>query len=112
MTTISAKRLFQKAITTGVTTEYTVPGATTTFLKSFDICNTTGSGIKVRVFLVPSGGSASTSTALIYDSVVPANAEGFPFGWEGEQVMAAGDTLQVQAAATGLTITASGVEVV
>lgn len=111
MTTPTAKQLGQAAITTGVTTLYTVPALTTTILKSFDICNTTGSGIKVRVFLVASGGSASTSTALIYDSVVPANSEGFPFGWEGEQVLAAAGTIQIQAAATGLTITASGVEI-
>lgn len=111
MATPTAKQLGQAAITTGVTTLYTVPGLTTTILKSFDICNTTGSGIKVRVFLVASGGSAGTSNALIYDSVVPSQTEGFPYGWEGEQVLGAAATIQIQASATGLTITASGVEI-
>ena len=105
---ITPKQLGQAAITTGVTTLYTVPGSTTTILKSFDICNTGKAAIKGRLFLVPNAGSAATDTAMLYDYSIPGNGL---FGWEGEHVLATGATIQIQASATGLTITADGVEV-
>jgi len=109
----TAKQLGQAAITTGATTLYTVPGATVAILKSFDICNTTTLAIDVRVHLVPNGGSQNTNNALLYDFriVGKAGSGGGIFGWEGEQVLAAGATIQIQATAAGLTITASGVEI-
>jgi len=105
----TAKQLAQAAIGTGsYTALYTVPGSTKTILKSFDICNTTSGLIKVRVCLVPSGGSPGTANALLYDYGVPGNGI---FGWEGEQVSYdAGSTIQTEANFAGLTITASGVE--
>ena len=54
-----------------------------------------------------SGGSAGTATALVYDFPVPANGL---FGWEGEQILNAAGTIQIQASLAGLTITASGVQ--
>lgn len=111
MATPTAKQLGQAAIGTSVSTLYTVPGSTTTILKSFDICNTTPNTIHVRVHIVPNAGSQNTNNALLYDYSVFAKDSGI-FGWEGEQVMAAGSTVQIQADATGLTITASGVELV
>ena len=100
-------KLGQAAITTGVTTLYTVPASTRTLLKEFSIANTTGAAINVRVFLVPSGGSAGTGNAFLYDASVPANNA---LQYDGVQVMNAGDTIQVQAASAGLTITASGAQ--
>ncbi len=64
------KQLGQAAITAGVTTLYTVPGATTTVLKSFDICNTSSTNKLVRVFLVPSAGAAGTDNAILYDFII------------------------------------------
>ena len=104
---ITPTKLGQAAITTGVTTLYTVPASTRTFLKEFRIANTTAAAINVRVFLVPSAGSAGTSNAFIYDIAVPANNA---LQYDGVQIMNAGDTIQIQAAAVGLTITASGAE--
>jgi len=49
---ITPVKLGQAAITTGVTTLYTVPANTRTLLKEFSIANTTASAINVRVFLV------------------------------------------------------------
>jgi hypothetical protein len=100
-------KLGQAAITTGVTTLYTVPASTRTLLKEFSIANTTGAAINVRVFLVPSGGSAGTGNAFLYDVSVPANNA---LQYDGVQVMDAGDTIRVQAASAGLTITASGAQ--
>ena len=104
---ITPVKLGQAAITTGVTTRYTVPASTRTLLKEFSIANTTGADINVRVFLVPSAGSAGTSNAFLYDVPVPtANA----LQYNGIEVLNAGDTIQIQATSTGLTIIASGGE--
>ena len=106
---ITPTKLGQAAITTGVTTLYTVPASTRTLLKEFSIANTTGAAINVRVFLVPSAGAAGTGNAFLYDVAVPANNA---LQYNGVQVMNAGETIQVQAASAGLTITASGAQAV
>ncbi len=104
---ITPTKLGQAAITTGVTTLYTVPASTRTLLKEFSIANTTGAPINVRVFLVPVAGTPSTSNAFLYDVPVPdANA----LQYNGIEVLNAGDTIQIQAASAGLTIIASGAE--
>ena len=106
---ITPTKLGQSAITTGVTTLYTVPASTRTLLKEFSIANTTGADIPVRVFLVPSAGSAGTSNAFLYDVPVPtANA----LQYNGVEILNAGDTIQIQATSTGLTIIASGAEAI
>jgi hypothetical protein len=104
---ITPTKLGQAAITTGVTTLYTVPASTRTFFKEFTIANTTASSINVRVFLVPSAGSAGTTNAFLYDVPVPGNNA---LQYDGVQIINAGDTIQIQAASAGLTITASGAE--
>lgn len=102
-------KLGQAAITTGVTTLYTVPASTRTLLKEFSISNTTGAAINARVFLVPSAGSAGTGNAFLYDVPVPANNA---LQYNGVQVLNPGDTIQIQAASAGLTISASGAEAI
>ena len=106
---ITPTNLGQAAITVGVTTLYTVPASTRTLLKEFSIANTTAAAINVRVFLVPSAGAAGTANAFLYDVAVPNNNA---LQYDGIQVMNAGDTIQIQAASAGLTITASGAEAV
>ena len=106
---ITPTKLGQAAITTGVTTLYTVPASTRTLLKEFSIANTTGAPINVRVFLVPAAGTAGTANAFLYDVPVP---NGNALQYNGVQVMNAGETIQVQAASAGLTITASGAQAI
>lgn len=106
---ITPTKLGQAAIGVGVTTLYTVPASTRTLLKEFSIANTTGAPINVRVFLVPAAGAPGTGNAFLYDVAVPANNA---LQYNGVQVMNAGETIQVQAAAVGLTITASGAEAI
>jgi hypothetical protein len=106
---ITPTKLGQAAITTGVTTLYTVPAATRTLLKEFSIANTTAAPINVRLFLVPSAGAAGTSNAFLYDVPVP-NANALQYN--GIEVLNAGDTIQIQATSTGLTIIASGAEAI
>lgn len=104
---ITPAKLGQAAITTGVTTLYTVPASTRALLKEFNISNTTGVAINARVFLVPSAGAAGTGNAFLYDVAVPGNNS---LQYNGVQVLNAGDTIQIQAASAGLTISASGAE--
>lgn len=104
---ISPVKFGQAAITTGVTTLYTVPASTRALVKEFSIANTTAAAINVRVFFVPSAGSAATSNAFLYDVPVPANNA---LQYNGIEVLNAGDTIQIQAVSAGLTIIASGGE--
>lgn len=106
---ITPTKLGQAAITTSVTTLYTVPASTRTLLKEFSIANTTAAAINVRVFLVPSAGAAGTGNAFLYDVAVPANNT---LQYNGVQVMNTNETIRVQAASAGLTITASGAEAI
>jgi hypothetical protein len=106
---ITPTKLGQAAITAAVTTLYTVPAATRTFVKDIDIANTTAGALTVRVFLVPSAGAAATTNALFYDVSMAANST---MQWVGVQILNAGDTIQIQASAGGLTITASGAEAI
>jgi hypothetical protein len=106
---ITPVKFGQAAIGVGVTTLYTVPAATRAFVKDLDIANTTGAPISVRIFLVPLAGTAGTSNALFYDAAVPANTT---LQWLGTQILNAGETIQTQASAVGLTITASGGEAI
>jgi hypothetical protein len=104
---ITPAKLGQAAITTSVTTLYTVQASTRALLKEFSIANTTAVAINVRVFLVPSAGSVGTGNAFLYDVPVPGNNT---LQYNGIEVLNAGDTIQIQAASAGLTIIASGGE--
>ena len=106
---ITPVKLGQAAITATVATLYTTPTSTRTLVKDMHICNTTAGSVNVTLYLVPTGGTAGTSNALLIDKAV---ASKDTYRWEGVQVMNAGDTIQVIASATGCTITASGAEAV
>lgn len=107
--TITPVKLGQTAITTSATTLYTTPASTRSLVKEIDVVNTTASSATFDVYLVPSAGTAGTANALFYQQ--PLNAKE-TLQWNGLQVMNVGDTIQVKASVTGLTITASGGEAV
>jgi hypothetical protein len=106
---ITPLQLGQAAITTSVTTLYTVPASTRAFVKNLDIVNTSAGALTYNIFLVPSAGSAATSNALFYDFPISSKEN---IQWTGTQILNAGDTIQIQASGTGITITASGAEAV
>jgi hypothetical protein len=106
---ITPLQLGQAAITTSYATIYTVPTGTRTYLKDFDIINTTSAIVYIYVSLVPSLGTAGTDNALMYYNALPAYTT---MQWTGSQVLNAGTTIQVKASAVGCTITASGGEAV
>lgn len=102
-------QLGQAGLTTSYATIYTVPATYRTYVKQFDICNTTAGTINVYVSFVPSGGSAGTSNAILYNTILPAYST---LQWCGAQVINAGGTIQAKASATGCTMTITGGEAI
>jgi len=107
--TITPVKLGQAAITTGATTLYTTPASTRAMVKEIDVVNTTAGSATFDVYLVPLSGTAGTGNAMFYQQPLNANET---LQWNGLQVMNAGETIQIKASTTGLTITASGAEAV
>ena len=94
---------------TNANVEYTVPASTTAQFTSIRVCNTTGTPATVRVFVVPSGGSADQSTAITYDFEIP--AKDFQELIQKPIILGAAGTLQVQnGTANAITFTISGLE--
>ena len=106
---ISPVRFGQAAITTSASALYTTPALTRALIKEISVVNTTGVAATFDIYLVPSGGTAGTANALFYQQPLAAKAT---LQWNGLQVLNAGDTLQVKASASGLTVVASGGEAV
>lgn len=106
---ITPTKLGQVAIGTGVTTLYTVPALTRAFVKNLDFVNTSAGALTYRIFLVPSAGTAGAANALFYDFPINSKEN---IQWTGTQILNAGDTIQIQASGTGITVTASGAEAV
>ena len=106
---IVGNQLGQAAITTSYTPVYTVPPITRAYIKDFDLCNTTSSTAYAYVSFVPSGGTAGTANAILYNAMIPPYST---LQWSGTQILSAGGTVQVKAAAVGCTITVSGGEAV
>jgi hypothetical protein len=102
---IIAAKLAQAAIPTTLYNLYIVPPTTQTYIKDFDICNTTGSPIQVSVYLVPYGGTAGAANAIMYSVSIPAYTM---MQWTGTQILNVGDYIRVQASSAGCTINISG----
>jgi hypothetical protein len=98
-------KMAQVAITASVVTVYTVPADTRSTVQDIMIANTTAGTLTYNVFLVPATGTAGTANAIFYGVTLAANTS---YHWTGTQVLFPGDTIQVQASATGLTISISG----
>lgn len=105
---LTAKRLDTRAFGTGaVATHYTAPGSTKCRVTEIWICNNSGASRTVRMHLVPSGGSAATSNALMYDFAVP---PGVPMPIPCNTWMNTGDFIQGNASGADVSCTISGVE--
>lgn len=102
------KKLAQYAITGSVAAAYTVPASTTGLLKAMEIVNTNASTtVTLDLYLVPSGGSATTATQWFSDlTLVP----GEVVQWTGLQILEEGDALHAGGDTTGCTLNLSGGE--
>lgn len=99
------KKLGLLAVTTSLSTVYTVAYQKQDYLTQIDVCNTTVGAIALDIHIVPSGGSAGTGNALCYGTSIPANGV---WQWTGELVMTAGTFIQAKAGSTGLTVHFTG----
>ena len=106
MASITPIHLATAAIGTGAgTLIYTVPAATTTLLKDFNVANTTAGSITLTLYIVPSAGSPAADNTLIPTVAIAANTT---LHWTGTIVIPTGSFIQAVASATGCTIIASG----
>ena len=108
MAVLTPKQLVQATITASAVTIYTVPTSTTAIIQSVDVVHTSGSTRTVRVHIVPSGGSAGTDNALLYDITIAASGT---INYGGPLTIETGGFISVLADSTGLTITVSGLEI-
>ena len=93
---------------TSAATLYTVPGSTTTIVKQIALCNTAAAARTVTIHLVPSGGSASATNAILYEVSVDAKSTTFV---NLSAVMATGDILQGSASVgTSVTVHSFGIQ--
>src|SRR6266404_2426 len=106
---ITPVKLGTGSISVGLTTLYTTPANTRTFVNDLDISNNNTTTAAASVYLVPNGGVAALTNILIPGISVPGKSI---LQWTGSQIMNAGDTIQTSASATGMTIIASGGEAV
>ena len=105
--TVTPTLLGRGAVAATLTTRYTVPASTRTFVKDICIANTTGGALTVDVHFVPTAGTAGTDNAILYGVSIAANST---LQWTGNQILDAGDFIQDKGSSTGLTINISGGE--
>jgi hypothetical protein len=106
-TTVQYLRLFQAALATAATTQYTTPASRQDVIKDMELCNTTGAAITVILNVVPTGGSATTANQVFSSASIPANQT---LHWTGTIVMNAGDFISTATSGVGVTATVSGLE--
>ena len=93
---------------TAVNDLYTVPSATSAVVSSITATNTDGTASDISIYVVPSGGTAGTDNALVYQASLGANTlQAFTLGI----TMGAADKLQVELeTANAVTLQAFGSE--
>jgi hypothetical protein len=93
------------AATTSISILYTVPSNIQFQLQEIDICNTSGTGTTFSIYLVPSGGSATTSNALFYSAPIGGLTT---VQWQGGLALPAGSTIRASASITSVTFKIAG----
>lgn len=94
---------------TNVATLYTVPASTQTVVSTITASNLTGAATDIDIYVVPSGGSATTGNAIVYQAPLAANTtQGFTFGI----TLGAADSIRVKTEiANNITFQAFGQEI-
>jgi hypothetical protein len=95
----------QSAIPATVTTVYTVPVKSRTWISTIDIVNTNSTATTFDVYFVPQSGTAGTGNAVFYQQTLQPKQN---LQWTGIQVIDSLSTIQVNGSATGVTIRISG----
>lgn len=94
---------------TAVNDLYTVPAATSAVVSSITATNVDGTASNISIYVVPSGDTAGTANALVYQAELGANTiQAFTIG----VTLAAADKLQVElATSSAATFQAFGSEI-
>lgn len=109
MTTTAKRMVNGSALTASAATYYTAPTATRAIIKSAAIVNTTAAAVQATVYLVPSGGTAGATNAVInLRSLAPNETYSCP-ELINHVIEPAGS---IQAFGDGLTLVVSGAEIV
>jgi len=108
MTTTARRLVAGSALTAAAAVYYTAPSNTNTIIKAASICNTTAGAVLATVYLVPSGGVAGATNAIINNLSIAANVT-YTCPELVNQVIPPGATLQ--AFGLALTLIASGIEI-
>jgi hypothetical protein len=98
-----------KTAETAQTLQYTVPTATAQ-IHQFTATNTTGGPLTVTVNLVPNGGTAGSSNAIVSARQIAAG-QSRVFPELVNHVLGSGGTIYTATSGSGITIKCSGVEV-
>ena len=95
-------------LTTSAATLYSVPSATVTTVKTVTIANVTATDAQVTIYLVPNGGSAATTNAVLGSVNVSANTTTIiDTAW----IIPASSTIQAKASAgSAINVHISGIE--
>lgn len=101
------KKLGTGAVAATLTTLYTVPTGYRTEVQDICLANTTAGSLTCALYLVPTGGSASTGNMMFPTVTIPGNTL---VHWSGVQILNAGDFIQAIGSATGITAHISGNE--
>ena len=97
----TSKALFRGAASTGSTTLYTVPSATTAIVTNIVVCNETNASQTFRMAL--------NGVSVAFDTPVNANSVAV---FDLKQPLSAGQTITGQASSTSVDFHVAGVEVV
>ena len=93
---------------TTLTDSYTVPGATTTVVSSFTVCNQAGTDASFRISVAVAGAADTPKQYLYFDLPLPANDT---FAGTLGISLAATDVVRVYASSANLSFNFFGVEV-
>ena len=81
-------------LTTSAVTIYTIPANNHLISAEIILCNITANVQEAKVHLIPSGGSASTANAIIYQDASTNLVDGESMKWNNNQFLEAGDFIQ------------------
>lgn len=101
------KSLWDGEAPTSITTEYTVPGATTTRLTEIWAANNSGATRTLSINIVPSGGASGNGNLLIPAMDVPI---GTPLIIALNSYLDTGDFIRVLASGANVAVKISGME--
>lgn len=103
------KKLFTGSVPTSAgTAEYTVPTGYKDKITDIDVNNNSATALTLTGYFVPSGGSAGATNVFIPTITINPYTM---FKWCGEQILNAGDFIQLVGSGSGLVAHISGEEI-